>query len=104
MELLPTSPTFLNMVLISEVYKKYNLESLQIVTYGTEVMPEYTLKKFHDLFPKVQLKQTYGLSELGIMRSKSKSSNSLWVKVGGEDYQTKIKDGILHIKAKNDHF
>ena len=99
-ELLPTSPTFLNMLLISEVYKKYNLESLQIVTYGTEAMPEYTLKKFHDLFPKVQLKQTYGLSELGIMRSKSKSSNSLWMKVGGEDYQTKIKDGVLYIKAK----
>ena len=99
-ELLPTSPTFLNMLLISEVYKKYNLESLQIATYGTEVMPEYTLKKFHDLFPKVQLKQTYGLSELGIMRSKSKNSNSLWMKVGGEDYQTKIKDGVLYIKAK----
>jgi len=99
-ELLPTSPTFLNMILISEVYKKYNLESLKIVTYGTEAMPEYTLKKFHDLFPKVQFKQTYGLSELGIMRSKSKSSNSLWMKVGGEDYQTKIKDGVLYIKAK----
>jgi acyl-CoA synthetase (AMP-forming)/AMP-acid ligase II len=45
--------------------------------------------------------QTYGLSEVGILRSKSRDSNSLWVKVGGEDYQTKIVDGKLCIKSKS---
>jgi acyl-coenzyme A synthetase/AMP-(fatty) acid ligase len=99
-ELLPTSPSFINMILMSEAYKKYDLSSLKLVTYGTEAMPEYVLKKFHALFPDIRLKQTYGLSELGILRSKSRSDDSLWVKVGGEDYQTKIVDGILFIKAK----
>ena len=64
-------------------------------------MPETTLRRFHDLFPEVQLKQTYGLSELGILRSKSKGSDSLWVKVGGEDFQTRVIDGLLEIKAKS---
>jgi acyl-CoA synthetase (AMP-forming)/AMP-acid ligase II len=64
-------------------------------------MPETTLKKFHELFPKIQLKQTYGLSELGILRSKSKGSDSLWVKVGGEDFKTRVVDGLLEIKAKS---
>ncbi|HIN87114.1 MAG TPA: acyl--CoA ligase [Nitrospinaceae bacterium] len=100
-ELLPTSPTFINLILLSEAYKRYQLSSLKTVTYGTEPMPETTLKKFHELFPKIQLKQTYGLSELGILRSKSKGSDSLWVKVGGEDFKTRVVDGLLEIKAKS---
>ncbi len=62
-------------------------------------MPESTLKRFHELFPEIRLLQTYGLSEVGILRSKSKSSDSLWVKVGGEGFETRIVDGMLEIKA-----
>ena len=43
-ELLPTSPTFINMVLFSEAYQHHDLSSLKTVTYGTEPMPESTLK------------------------------------------------------------
>ena len=100
-EVLPTSPTFINLLLISEAYKQYDLSSLKIVTYGTEAMPDSTLKRFHSLFPNIRLQQTYGLSEIGIMRSKSKSSESLWVKVGGEGFETRVVNGILEIKAKS---
>jgi len=100
-ELLPTSPTFLNLILLSEAWKRYNLSSLNLVTYGTEPMPESTLKQFHELFPNIRLQQTYGLSEVGILRSKSKSSDSLWVKIGGEGFDTRIVDGILQIKARS---
>ena len=100
-ELLPTSPTFLNLLLVSEVYRRYDLSSLQLVTYGTEVMPESTLRRLHNVFPLVRLLQTYGLSEVGILRSKSKASDSLWVKVGGEGFQTRIVNGMLEIKAES---
>ncbi len=100
-ELLPTSPTFINLILLSESYKNYDLSSLKIVTYGTEPMPETTLKRFNKLFPEIKLLQTYGLSEVGILRSKSKRSDSLWVKVGGEGFDTRIVDGLLEIKAKS---
>ena len=100
-ELLPTSPTFLNLILVSEAYKEFNFSSLKTVTYGTEVMPESTLERFHALFPDVRMLQTYGLSEVGILRSKSKSSDSLWVKVGGEGFETRVVDGLLEIKAKS---
>jgi len=100
-ELLPTSPTFINLILLSEAYKRHDLSTLKTVTYGTEPMPESTLKRFHELFPEIKLQQTYGLSEVGILRSKSKSSDSLWVKVGGEGFETRIVDGILHIKAQS---
>jgi len=100
-EILPTSPTFINLLLFSEAYKRHNLSSLELVTYGTEPMPESTLKRFCALFPHVRLLQTYGLSELGILRSKSKSSDSLWVKVGGEGFETRVTNGMLEIRAQS---
>lgn len=99
-ELLPTTPTFLNLILLNETYKKYDLSSLKMITYGTEPMHESTLIRWHNLYPGIEFKQTYGLTELGVMRTKSRTSDSLWLKVGGEDYQTKVKDGVLFIKAK----
>lgn len=100
-ELLPTSPTFINMILLSRIYEKYDLSSLKMISYGTEPMPESTLKQLHKLLPSVKLKQTYGLSELGIMSTQSKSSDSLWMKLGGEGYETKIVDDILYIRANS---
>lgn len=98
-ELLPTSPTFINLLLFSEAYKEYNLESLQTITYGSEVMNSSTLEQIQRILPKAKLMQTYGLSEVGILRSKSESSNSLWLKVGGEGIETRIVDGMLEIKT-----
>ena len=52
LELLPTSPTFLQMLLIGRYYEKYNLSSLKIISYGTEPMPASTLARMHKLFPE----------------------------------------------------
>lgn len=100
-ELLPTSPTFLNMLLLSEGYRRYDLSSLQRITYGTEPMPESTLQRISQIFPEAVLQQTYGLSELGILRSKSRANDTLWVKVGGEGFETKVVDNILWIRAES---
>jgi long-chain acyl-CoA synthetase len=100
-ELLPTSPTFLNLLLMSEAYTRHDLSSLRLITYGTEMMPESTLKRLNELFPHTKIQQTYGLSELGILRSKSQDSSSLWVKVGGEDFDVKVKNGTLWVKARS---
>ncbi|MGH7693553.1 MAG: ANL family adenylate-forming protein [Gemmatimonadaceae bacterium] len=99
-ELLPTSPSFLNLMLMAKAYEQFDLSSLKLITYGTEVMPERTLQQVHEVLPNAKLQQTYGLSELGILRSKSASDQSLMVKVGGEDYETKVVNGTLRIKAK----
>lgn len=100
LELLPTSPTFLHMLLLGRYYEKYDLSSLKIISYGTEPMPASTLVRMHQLFPNVKMKQTYGLTELGAIRTKSKASDSLWMKMGGDaHHQTKVVDGILYIKS-----
>ena len=80
---------------------RHDLSSLELITYGTEPMPETTLERVSEAFPEVRLLQTYGLSELGILRSQSRSSDSLWVRVGGEGFETKVVDGRLWIRAES---
>jgi len=98
-ELWPTSPSFLNLLLVSEEHKHYDLSSLQMITYGAEPMPQVLLSRIRKIFPKVKLLQTYGLIELGVLRSKSKDPDSLWMQIGGEGYTTRVVDGLLEIKA-----
>ena len=100
-QLLPASPTFLNIMLLSDAHRRYDLSSLEMITYGTEVMPETTLQRLRKSLPTVRLLQTYGLSEVGILHSRSRSSGSLWVKVGGEGFETRVVEGMLEIKARS---
>lgn len=97
---LPTSPTFLNLLLMSGAAEQHDLSSLKVIAYGTEPMPETTLKALHEVLPHVSLVQTYGMSELGVLRSRSRDSQSLWLKFTGEGFETKIVDGILWVRAE----
>lgn len=100
-DLLPSTPTFLNLLLASGVYRSFDLSSVKLITYGTEVMPEATLSKLHQAFPNAQFKQTYGLSELGVLRSKSENDGSLWMKLGGEGFEIKAVDNLLWVRAES---
>lgn len=100
-ELLPTTPSFLTMLLMSKMYQSFDLSSLKVVTYGTEVMPASTLNGMNKTFPDLILKQTYGLSELGILSTKSKDSQSKWMKIGGDGFALKVKDDVLWIKSES---
>ncbi|HOJ04278.1 MAG TPA: fatty acid--CoA ligase family protein [Bacteroidota bacterium] len=99
-QMLPTSPTFLNLLLLSEAYQRYDLSSLSMVTYGTEPMPETTLKKLVQVFPDVRFKQTYGLIEVGVLQSSTNRNDTTWLKIGGEGYDVRIVDNILQIKSE----
>lgn len=98
-ELLPTTPSFLSMLVISGAHERHDMSSLQIISYGAEPMPASTLQRLHAAFPDVDLRQTYGMIELGVLRAKTRSPDSLWMKMGGEGYDLRVVDGILQIKA-----
>ncbi len=100
-EVLPVSPSFLNLLLLSEAYAEYDLRSLQYITYGAEVMPPSTLAKCVEVFSGVKFLQKYGATEIGTMRSKSEQEDSVWVKIGGEGYEWRVVDGILQIKCES---
>lgn len=98
-ELLPTTPSFLNLLLMSELYRTYDLSTLKIISYGTELMPPATLEKLSSLFPQVKLKQTFGMSEIGILPSISPENNTTRIKIGDSQYQIKVIDHVLWIKS-----
>jgi acyl-CoA synthetase (AMP-forming)/AMP-acid ligase II len=98
--LLPTTPTFLNLLLASNTYREHSLSSIRLITYGTEVMADATLQRLREAFPNAGVKQTYGLSELGVLRSKSETDASLWVKIGGVGFETRVADNVLWIRSE----
>lgn len=100
-ELLPTTPTFMNMLLISGAYKNYDLSSLKLITYGSEPMPLATLDSFAEALPHVQLKQAYGLTELGVLSTRSDAKDSRRLKMGSKGHEMKVVDGIIWVRAQS---
>jgi long-chain acyl-CoA synthetase len=98
-QLLPTTPTFLRILLIADAIRRHDLSSLEIVTYGTEPMPPSTLAAAREALPWVRFKQTYGLSELGILPTRSRDSGSVWLKLGNSGFEHKVVDGVLWIRS-----
>ena len=98
-ELLPTSPTFLRLALRIAAFSRFDLSSLKLITYGTEVMDEPTLGRLTRLLPGVDFRQTYGSTELGVLSIRGRSRGSLQFKIGGEGVVTRVIDDILVIRA-----
>ena len=99
-EVLPTTPTFLRMLLMSGAIPEKIPESLKVITYGTERMDQPTLNLLCDLLPQVDFRQTFGMSELGILRVKSEARNSLFMQIGGEGIEYRIIESVLEIRAQ----
>jgi long-chain acyl-CoA synthetase len=100
-ELLPTTPTFLRMMLMSGAVPSKVPSCLSVITYGTERMDQTTLDELCQLLPNVDFRQTYGMSELGILRVKSESRNSLYMKLGGEGLEIKVVNKVLQIRSES---
>lgn len=97
---LPASPTFLNLLLMSRCHERFDLGTLRMITYGTEPMPEPLLQRIHAAFPRARLLQTFGTSETGIAQTVSRSSSSTLIKVEDPHAETRIVDGELWIRSR----
>ena len=99
-EVLPTTPTFLRLMLMSGAVPDKVPTCLKVITYGTERMDQPTLDDLCKLLPNVDFRQTFGMSELGIVRVKSEARNSLFMKVGGEGVETRVVNNVLQIRSE----
>ena len=101
-QLLPATPSFLRQILMASRQQTFNLQSLECITYGAEPASQNLLFELKNVLPKVFLKQTYGLSETGILSTQSLSSESLYFQIlQNSTHQTRIVNGELQIKSKN---
>ena len=94
---LPATPTFLNLLLVSgETY----LPTLRLITYGTEPMPESLLHRLREAFPQVRFTQTFGTSETGILKTSSPDPDSTFLSIDDENVEWKIIDNELWLRTK----
>lgn len=98
--ILPASPTFLNLMLISGANLHFDLGCLKMISYGTEPMPESLLIKLKEAFPRVKFLQTFGTSETGISSTSSFSSTSTYLKIDDPNTEYKIVDGELWLRSR----
>jgi len=98
-EVLAAAPSFLNLLALTKAAARHDLGSLVYITYGAEVMPPRTLRWCAETFPHAVLLQKYGTTETGTLWSRSRASDSPWVRLGGDGYACRVVDGALQIKA-----
>ena len=98
-DVLPTTPTFLRLLLLSDAADRFDLSSLELITFGTEPMSEPTLAALRERFPRVRFLQQYGLSEGGILRAHPRPDDPLWMRLEGDGLETRIVDGLLEVKS-----
>jgi acyl-coenzyme A synthetase/AMP-(fatty) acid ligase len=99
-EVLPTTPTFLRLMLMSGAVPGHVPACLKVITYGTELMDQPTLNELCRLLPQVDFRQTFGTSELGVLRVKSEARDSLFMKIGGEGVETRVVNNVLQIRSQ----
>jgi acyl-coenzyme A synthetase/AMP-(fatty) acid ligase len=95
---LPTTPTFLNLLLMAGHDGHGQLSCVRVLTYGAEAMPQALLKRLKERFPKAKLLQTFGTSETGIARTAAASSTNL--RLEDPDQEHKVVDGELWLRSR----
>lgn len=99
-ETLHVSPTLLNLAVLAGVFQQWDTQSLRRIYYGTEPSSPDFIKKMQTVLPGVELRQLYGMSEIGVLPCRSKDGNSAWMRVEDQHYSIKVVDGILHVRGK----
>jgi len=97
-EVLPATPSFLNLLLISGVMERHDLASLRVVPYGAEPMPAGLLARLRAALPAVDFVQRFGTTETGALPVRSTDSG-LVLDGRVEGYEWKVVDGELWIHS-----
>ncbi len=98
-EVLPASPTFLNLLLLSGAVERQDLSSLKIIAYGSEPMPQSLLRRLGNAFPGVRLQQKFGTSETSAVRVVGRTPESLEMRVEDDRFAWKVIEGELWLKS-----
>lgn len=99
-ELLPATPSLLNLIWLSGSLQRHDLTCLKLITYGAEVMPDITLQRLREALPATRFIQKYGATEFGSPSTRSREDGSLWFKLSsGGTFEIKIIDDTLWVRS-----
>ena len=97
-EVMPATPSFLNLMLAAEVHRSCSLSSLRVVPYGAEPMPVGLLARLGSALPKVEFTQRFGTSETGALPV-SESGAGLILGDDAAGFQWKIVASELWVRS-----
>lgn len=98
-ETLHVSPTLLNLAVIAGVFQKWDTRSVRRIYYGSEPSSPESIQRIISTLPHVELRQLYGMSEIGVLPCRSKDGDSAWMKVEDQNYSVRVVGGILHVRG-----
>lgn len=96
---LQTTPSFLNLMLLSRRFRRENLKSLRKIAYGSEPSQRSTLAAIADELPGVEFKHTYGMSEIGILHTVTSPTDPSIFLPDPSLNPSRIIDGMLQVKS-----
>ncbi|MEN8662352.1 MAG: class I adenylate-forming enzyme family protein [Lentimonas sp.] len=99
--ILPASPTFLNLMLLAQLPEQFDCSSLEVVAYGAEPMSEALLARLVEAFPDASLQQKFGTSETGAIRIKSQRTGSLFFRIEDSGVEWRIENEELWLKTSS---
>lgn len=96
-DVLPATPTFLNLFLLAGVTRIHDLKSLRVVPYGAEPMPPSLLARLRTEFPAVEFVPRFGTSETGALPVKSAGDAMHLAR--GDGFEWRVVEGELCIRS-----
>jgi acyl-CoA synthetase (AMP-forming)/AMP-acid ligase II len=97
-EVLPATPSFLNLLLLAESGRVHDLSSLRVVPYGAEPMPAGLLERLRADLPGVEFVQRFGTSETGALPVHSRGAG-LAIEPGAAGFEWKIDGDELWVRS-----
>jgi len=94
-----TTPTFMNLMVVTKTLNPEKLSSLKKIAFGSEPSQTSVLSQFKKNLPSVELIHTYGMSEIGILKTITDPENPSRIKFDDQFNQGQIIDGLLHVKG-----
>lgn len=100
-DVLPGTPTFFNLLILSEAYVNYDLSSVKIIGYGAEPMPDILLSKLKVIFPSTKIQQKFGTTETNAIKIFNNPDDEQYFKINDKQVEYKIVADELWLKSEN---
>lgn len=97
-EVLPATPSFLNLLLLAGVHRTHDLSSLRVVPYGAEPMPAGLLARLRTALRRVEFVQRFGTSETGALPVQDEGKGVV-LRGDQKGFSWKLVEGELWVKS-----
>ena len=98
-EFFPMSASYMNLMVLQKPWLRHDLSSLKAIVYGSERPSEHVVRQLSAALPGVTLHQNYGLTEVCLLRSKSRSRDSTWLRITDPMAQVRVVDGKVQVRS-----